>query len=107
MTQMSDPGGTSISTDLPAGETPVCRPPLGNDTHSVHCGRRQVCAEALHATSMVKTAATRAIEARITGSRSIAPCGNTHRRAARLFPVDLADTSHCELRGDPEGTVPP
>jgi hypothetical protein len=56
---------------------------------------------------MVKTAATRAIEARIAGSRSTAPCGNTYRRAAGPFPVDLADTSHCELRGDQEGTAPP
>src|SRR5262245_17940317 len=40
---MSAPGVTSVCTWAPWIDTPVCSPPFGKDTHSVHFGRRQAC----------------------------------------------------------------
>src|SRR3977135_1714988 len=62
---MSGPRVTSICKAAPLASTPVCRPPFGNDTHSVHFGRRHVCANALEASVIATTAAARMIEMRI------------------------------------------
>src|SRR5215475_2850712 len=50
---------------------PVWRPPFGNDTHSVHLGRRHVCADAWDATIVATAMVATVIKLRMSRSRSL------------------------------------
>src|ERR1700693_4819066 len=62
---------------------PVCRPPSGNDMHSVQFGRRQVCAEACDTAIGATAAMARAIDAPI---RKFGV--STARRLVKYDPIE-------------------
>src|ERR1019366_176412 len=65
---MSGPGVTSICTGAPWMETPLCDPPLGNETHLPHSGRRHVCPNAFEP----KTISARTTKLRIPALHFVA-----------------------------------
>src|SRR5215471_14156098 len=71
---------------------PVCRPPFGNDRHSVHFGRRQVCANAWEATTVATAIAAAAINLRMRSacSRKEAPRRGRRGRALSFCSFHLS-----------------